>query len=952
VRTAKRAVELCLRAVFFLLPFFLILQGCGGNGSSTTPNPVSVSVSPLSASVAPGNNQQFAATVLNAANTSVTWQVNGATGGDTTHGMISSTGMFTAPASVPSPATVTVSAISQADPTKSASVTVTISSSSSDSTAPSTPSSLTATAVSSTQISLVWVASTDNVGVAGYRIERCSGASCSSFAQIATSTTTSFTNTGLTASTSYSYRVRATDAAGNLSGYSNTASATTQASSDNTAPTAPSNLVATASSSSQIGLTWAASTDNVGVTGYRIERCSGASCSSFAQIGTTGGVTTFSDSGLTASTPYSYRVRATDAAGNLGSYSNTASATTSSSGGSSITVSISPKRGGLTTSQTLSVAATLTNDAANQGVTWSSSGGGSFSLPTSTSGVPVTFTAPSSAGVITITATSVANNSASASATIGVTDLAGVLTYHNNLSRDGTNTREYALTPSNVTTSTFGKLFSCAVDAAIYAQPLWIPKVSVGGGIHNVVLVATMKDSVYLFDADISPCVTYWHKQLIPSGETYGHYTDLGSSDIFPDIGILGTPVIDPSTATIYLVSKTKTTSGGTTYIQRLHALSLTDGSERANSPVAIDSSITVPGTCEGGSSIAFNAQTQNQRPGLALVGGTLYIAWASHGDSDPYHGWVISFNSSTLARINAWNATPNKLGSTPYCRGGIWMSGGAPAVDSSNNVYVMTGNGVFDAGGGGSNYGSSYIKLTSSLGVSDYFTPHDQLNLDGNDTDVGSGGTALLIDQTSGPVSHLMVGAGKSGTFYLLNRDNMGHFNASSDSAAVQTWTASGRSFSTPAFWNNKMYYFGVIFGSTVPGQQYTFTPSTGQFSTTPTASTPTGFGFPGATPSVSANGTSNAIVWAIDSSEYGTRNSGVATATAAILHAYDGSNIGTELWNSGQGLGNSAGNAVKFTVPTVANGKVYIGTRGNDNTSGSGTVFGELDVYGLLPN
>jgi len=461
--------------------------------------------------------------------------------------------------------------------------------------------------------------------------------------------------------------------------------------------------------------------------------------------------------------------------------------------------------------------------------------------------------------------------------------------------------------------------------------------------------VATMRDSVYLFDADKSPCTTYWSKTLIPAGETYGSYADLGSSDIFPDIGILGTPVVDSSTNTVYLVTKTKSTSTSN-YVQRLHALNLADGSERSNSPVAIDSSVSVSGNCDLGTSVVFDAELENQRPGLALVNGVVFVAWASHGDQGAYHGWVIGYNPSTLARVSTLNITPNRSTSVGYCKGGIWMSGGAPAADSGNNIYLMTGNGAFDPPI--SDYSDSYLKLSSSLAVSDYFTPHNQSNLDTSDSDVGAGGTALLIDQTAGPVAHLLVGAGKSGTFYVLNRDNMGQFNSSSDAAAVQTWATNSHCFSTPAFWNNTMYYFGVTFGSSHLGEQYAFNPSTGQFNTTPVETTAVGMGFPGATPSVSSTGNSNGIVWAIDSSNYGTKDSGSFTAGPAVLHAYDASNISTELWNSAQGSGNTAGNAVKFTVPTVANGRVYIGTRGNDTTTGSATVFGELDVYGLLPN
>jgi hypothetical protein len=779
--------------------------------------------------------------------------VNGVTGGDSTHGTISASGLYTAPSAVPNPATVTVTAISQADATKSASATVAISSSP-----------------------------------------------------------------------------------------------------DTTAPTAPSGLTAVASSATQIGLTWTASTDNVAVVGYRVERCSGGSCTTFAQITTTTTLS-FADSGLTASTSYSYRVLATDAAGNLSAYSNTASTTTLTSGGSSITVSVSPKRGGLVTSQTLSVKATLTNDTGNQGVNWSSSGG-SFSAPTSTSGTAVTFTAPASAGVVTITATSVADGTKTATATIGVTDLDGVFTYHNDLSRDGVNQKEYSLAPSNVSTSTFGKLFSCAADGAIYAQPLWVSKVSIGGGTHNVIVAATMRDSVYVFDADASPCVTYWSKQLLPSGETWGSNNDVGSSDIFPDIGILGTPVIDPSSKAIYLVTKSKTTSGGT-YHQRLHALNLADGSERTNSPVEISSSISYPGTCDGGSTTSFSPILENQRPGLALVNGKVYVAWASHGDVGLYHGWLVGFDPTTLGVSAVWNASPNLVGGSNDCKAGIWMSGGAPAADSgnnNNNLYVMTGNGLLDANTGGSNYGDSYVKLGTSSGltVGDWFAPHDQGNLNAVDGDVGSGGTALLIDQATGPNPHLLIGAGKSGTFYLLNRDNMGHYSAGGDSAAVQSWTSTGRSFSTPAFWNNTMYYFGVVFGSSQPGQAYAFNSSTGQFNTTPTSTTPTGFGFPGATPSISSSGSTNGIVWAIKSQAYGTKDGGSSAAGPAVLYAYDASNVAIELWNSTLGTGNTAGNAVKFTVPTIANGKVYIPTRGDDTTLNSPTTRGRIDIYGLLPD
>ena len=816
-----------------------------------------------------------------------------------------------------------------------------------DTTPPTAPASLTATAASTTQINLSWTASTDNVGVAGYKVERCSGAGCANFVQVETPTTTTFNDTGLTASTSYSYRVRANDAAGNNSAYSNTASATTASAADTTPPSAPANLTATAASTTQINLSWAASTDNVGVTGYKVERCSGASCSNFAQIAAPT-ATTFSDTGLTASTSYSYRVRANDAAGNNSAYSNTASATTLAGSSGNVSVTISPKRGGLTLSQTMPFTATVTNDVSSAGVTWSASSG-TFSAQSTSA---ATYVAPNSAGVVTVTATSVADVTKSASATLGVTDLPGVSTYHNDLSRDGVNAQEYALTTANVAAATFGKLFSCATDAAIYAQPLWSANLSIQSGTHNVVFAATTHDTVYAFDADANPCVTYWSKSLLGSGETWPSSSDVGTGDIQPDVGIIGTPVIDPASNTLYVVSKSKNTGSSCTPAaschQRLHALSLIDGSEKFGGPVDITSAISVPGTGDGssGGNVTFNTLRENQRPGLVFSGGVVYVAWASHGDNGPYHGWVIGFDKTTLARVATFNANPNGSDS------GIWMGGGAPAADSLGNLYFLTGNGTFDVNTGGSDYGDSTVKLSTSggLSVAGYFTPADQQNLEGGDADHGSGGAAILVDQAPGaPHQHLLIGGGKEGNFFLLDRDAMGGYGANFnpvDSNAVQKFSEGNGIFSTAAFYNNALYIAGA--GGHL--KVFAFNTATGQFGAAQTSQSSGTFGFPGATPSVSALGTSNGIIWAMNNNAYCTQQSSSCGPT--VLHAYDAMNLATELWNSSQTAGDKAGNAVKFTVPTVANGKVYVGTRGNDTGNGGTTVPGEIDVYGLKPN
>ncbi|MGA8143832.1 MAG: putative Ig domain-containing protein [Candidatus Acidiferrales bacterium] len=612
-----------------------------------------------------------------------------------------------------------------------------------------------------------------------------------------------------------------------------------------------------------------------------------------------------------------------------------------------VSLSVSPVRAGLTVTQPLPISATVVNDSLNKGVSWTASAG-SFSSMTSASGVNVTYTAPPTAGVYTITATSVTDVTQSATATIGVTDLPGVFTYHNDIARDGSNTAEFALTTANVNTNTFGKLFSCTADGAIYAQPLWVANVNIGVGKHNVIVAATMHDSVYVFDADANPCVTYWHKQLIPAGETYFPASYVVTKDIYPDIGILGTPVIDSATNTVYLVTKTGTTGGASFIVhQRLHALSLIDGSERPNSPVEINNTITVPGNCEGGSTVAFNTVSENQRPGLALVNGVVYVSWASHGDHDPYHGWIIGYSTSNLRQVAVFNSSPNAAEGFGYCRGGIWMAGGAPAADSANNLYVITGNGIWD---GASAYGDTILKLgtTSGLSVADWFTPMNQLSLDGSDSDLGAGGAAILVDQPSGPHPHLIIGGGKSGSFYLLDRTNMGHFTAGGPDNVVQILTGVGGSFSTPAFWQNTLYFFGW----STHGKAFSFLPASDTFNPSVASSTTATFSFPGSTPSVSASGSSNGIVWTIDSSAFGTNNSSAKDAGPAILHAFDATNLDNELWNSTQVAADAAGNAVKFTVPTVANGKVYVPTRGNDSTQGAGTIFGEIDVYGLKPN
>ena len=589
---------------------------------------------------------------------------------------------------------------------------------------------------------------------------------------------------------------------------------------------------------------------------------------------------------------------------------------------SSISVTISPARGGVTVTQPLKLTASVRNDTSTSSVTWTSSGG-ILSHQTATSAI---FKA-TAAGLYTITATSKADVTRSAAANIGVTDLAGVVTWRNGRSRSGVNSREYALSDKNVASSRFGKLFSCPVDGWVFAQPLWMANVRINGMRHNVVFIATENDSLYAFDADDPGCKSVWstpNVNLIPSGEKVAPLADLENDSIAlgPVAGITGTPAIDPSTQTIYLVTVTENSTTGT-IIDRLHAIDITTGRERPRSPVVIASSVRGTGYDNIKGTTTFVAKMQKQRTALLLLNGVVYICWGGYNDTDFYHGWLMGYSASTLTQVGVFNATIDGG------RGGIWMSGGGPAADSTGHIYVLTGNGDFNANNpGGRNYGDTFLKLGTfgRLSVSDWFTPFDQMDLAAKDADLGSG-AVILPDQSNGPFPHLVLGGGKSGTLYVLNREKLGQYNSASNSQIVQSFMVDNNGiYSTPLFWQNTLY----VVANLAPVRAFRFSTATDQFQTSPSSASSQSFVYPGATPTLSAAGTNNAILWAIDA------------ATPGVLHAYDPSNLNTEFWNSSQAANNrdQAGAGVKFTVPTVANGKVYIGTQT------------ELDVYGLLPN
>ena len=494
-----------------------------------------------------------------------------------------------------------------------------------------------------------------------------------------------------------------------------------------------------------------------------------------------------------------------------------------------------------------------------------------------------------------------------------------VTTYHNDNSRTGQNLTETVLTTANVSTSTFGRLFSIPVDGFVYAQPLYLSNVNVSNlGVHNVVYVATENDSVYAFDADSiagTNASPLWHVSFLTSGATTLSTSDVSCTDITPQIGITGTPVIDSTSGTLYVVARTKENG---TFVQRLHALDVTSGAEKFGGPLVIQA--TVPGSGPGSANgmVSFDAQSQNQRAALLLQNGMVYIAWGSLCDVSPYRGWVMAYGAQSLAQIAAYISTTTTVG------GGIWEAGSGLAADEFFDVYFATGNGTFDANSGGTDYGNSIVKLSlpasGGFPVADYFTPYNQSAF--GPSDLGSGGVLLLPDQSAGSAHpHLAVQAGKLGEVYLLDRDNMGHFNASGNSQIVQDIPGALPSgeWNMPAWWNNTLY-FG---GKSDSIRAYAFNPATETFTTTPSSISAKVFGYPGTTPSLSANGTGGAILWALNNTTY-------ASSAPAALFAYDATNLTKQLYSTGQnGARDNPGPAVKFTVPTVANGKVYVGTQ-----------------------
>jgi hypothetical protein len=499
-----------------------------------------------------------------------------------------------------------------------------------------------------------------------------------------------------------------------------------------------------------------------------------------------------------------------------------------------------------------------------------------------------------------------------------------VLTFHNDTFRSGYNPHETILQHSNVNSTAFGKLFSYPVDGYLYAEPLYVSQLAIlGQRTHNVVYVASEHDSVYAFDADGIVTTPLWQKSFIDPASgitTVDALNDIGCDNLVPEIGITGTPVISLHNQALYVVSEVKNQNTDT-FLMELHALELATGAEKFGGPVQISATIAGHGAGnDGHGHVSFVTKLANQRPALLLANGKIYIAFASNCDIGDYHGWLLAYDALTLKQKAAFNATPN--GS----EGGIWQSGNGPSASQYGNIFIGIGNGTFN---GRTDYGDSFVKLNpTSLRVMDYFTPSNQAALATGDLDGGITGTVLLPEQQPGPATFQLMGGVKSGRFYLLNRNLMGRFcPACHDSQAVGVLNTGSRLFDVPAYASGLVYVGGE--NTRLKAWQV----FNGRMSAGAVAKSVTVFNYPGTSPAVSSNRGLQRIVWALDVSGY-------ASGDPAVLHAYRAFNL-SELYNSEQASGSrdAAGPAVKFTVPTVANGKVYVGTQT------------ELDVYGPLP-
>lgn len=491
-------------------------------------------------------------------------------------------------------------------------------------------------------------------------------------------------------------------------------------------------------------------------------------------------------------------------------------------------------------------------------------------------------------------------------------------------SRTGATLHEKTLNPRNVNPRQFGRIGAFGVDGPVYAQPLFLPSVEIPGkGTHDVLYVVTEHDSVYAFDANQPGTPPLWKVSFLDSNRGISPLSqdDVQCPFIRPEVGITSTPVIDLKTGTLYALARTtiRHRLSGNEYFQHLHALAITNGVEKFGGPKLISASVPGKGAGASNGRVDFDPLRENPRAALLLVNGMVYLTWASSCDVDPYHGWVIGYDAKTLAQKAVLNVTPN--GS----EAGIWLSDTGPAADADGNVFVPTGNGSFNAGSGGPDYGDSVLKLDgSSLAVRDYFTPHDQSRISDADADVGSSGPLLLPDQP-GPHRHLLLQPTKDSSIYVIDRDKMGQYHPNYDDL-VESLKIPGGGYGAMSYWN------GHVFFAADNDFLRDYSIKNGQLDLNATATTR--FRNPGATPSVSADGNKDGIVWAV-----ATKTWNGPDDKPAILYAFDASHLGGPIYRSDENPERDrAAMATRFVIPVVVNGRVYFGTRS------------EVEVYGLL--
>ena len=874
-----------LYVLFSVFALSLGLVGCSNTSLKSPPPPtaITVSLNPTSANIAAGATTQFTATVTGSANTSVTWSIDGVSGGNSSTGTISSSGLYTAPSSAGSH---TMTATSVADTSASAKAAVTV--------------SLQALTLSPSS-ALLAVAGTQQFSAT------LQGAPDSSVTWSVDGVVGGNANTG-TVSGSGLYTAPATAGGHTISAVSSTDSDTQGSASVTVASLTLSPATATLEVSTTQLFTAALQGSTTLTLNWMVDNTVGGSATSG----------TITSAGLYMAPP--------QAGNHTISVAATANAAISASASAdAFTLAVSPTSVVLAPSGTQQFTDTI-QGLTNTAVTWSVDGvaGGNTTMGTITSAG--LYTAPPSMGPHTVTATSVEEPADSAAASVVLANLAphAVLTYHNDDARDGAYVQEVTLTPQNVNSTQFGKLLTYPVDGQIYAQPLYMSALNIAGGTHDVVFVETQNNSVYAFDADATASnpTTFWQVNL---GAPVNVEDSAGP---WPKVGLLSTPVIDSTTNTMYLVAETSNNGpNGTPFY--LHALSVTTGADLPGSPVAINA--TDP------NSTATLEASCYQRMGLALnpVTNWIYIAFGSCA-----HGWVLAYNKSSLVQEAVFNDTSNAAG------GGLWGSGGAPAIDDGNgNIYLMSGTDYDDDWISAppaytqTGYNDSFLNLNpKTLDVQSYFSPDNNYTLSGTDADLGSGAVVLLPGNSQYP--NELIGGGKDGNIYIVDPLEMGGFNSTNDVIQnVHTGTRQYNNiFSTPVYWNGSVYYHceqdvlrAFSWSASAASSQ--------QLSTSPTSmgSVVYGNNTHGATASLSANGATDGIVWDTDNSAY--VPSDPSSSGPLVLHAYDATNVASELYNSSQaGSRDTAGLALKFTVPTIVNGRVFVPTQT------------ELDIYGLL--